>query len=877
MTRKWEEVEALLDEAAGLNDEGLLEWLSAIPEGIREQARAMLEPSPIFGPWAAEAAARIVLSTPRLSLPCTLSHYHVLRRIGEGGMGEVYEADDPRLKRKVAIKVLRAGAVRRLEEEAQALARLRHPNICRIYDVGGAGEIEYFVMELLDGVPLSERLRKRPVLLAEALSIGCAVASALAEAHRIGIVHRDVKPANILLTRNGPSLVDFGISDIAGSGGSVPAGTPPYMAPEQMRGVSDPRSDVYSAGAVLRELTGENAPKTVREVIELCLRENPDDRWQSAADLAHALKWLAEPVGTRAPVPWWRRWWVGYAAAAAVAIASAGWMLLPIEKPRSPVMIPLRGPRDFPIRFEQQIALAPDGLRIAMIGRGEGDEPLVFLRKLNETAGQPIPATAGASLVFWSPDGESIGLVRGRQLQTLHLASGTLRTLADVPVPARSGLWSEDGHIVYACDTLARQAVIYRVSTSGGPLRRITELNDAEEEHKQGFPVLLRGGKQFLFVAGSNKMAATLSDPGHTYLADYDNPRRRTLLLRGAVPTGAAGDRIYYIQEDKLWSRRLNVNRGEWIGERRVEIDGVRWAKVHAGGLIYAPLRSKWRPAWVDRAGRQLADLPVPEGRIIGVGLSPDGKAFVTRYEEQSPGIGLWVVRGSQAERIGSGPGRYVFPTWSADSRWIYFASYDATGGVYRRLPVAGADEELLMERGREDKVITTIASGGIYALGVGLDPATNHGFDIFRFDVRTRTRQDWSATEASETQPALSPDGRWVAWVYNERSRSEGGLYVSPRDEPRNRTLAAGRGASFPTWSRDGRDLYFAMNDWLCVVPVSFRGGKFLPGKPERLFRMGEQHFFGTRYAVESKNRFLVSEAYRQPPDPILVWNPRE
>src|SRR5262249_51795040 len=136
MTQRWEEIEVLLEQGAGLDDEELQQWLSTLPEEIRERARVMLEPSPTFGPWAAEAAAGIVSSAPRLSLPCTLSHYQLVRRIGEGGMGDVYEANDPRLKRKVAIKVLHAGAVRRLEEEAQALARLRHPNICRIYDVG---------------------------------------------------------------------------------------------------------------------------------------------------------------------------------------------------------------------------------------------------------------------------------------------------------------------------------------------------------------------------------------------------------------------------------------------------------------------------------------------------------------------------------------------------------------------------------------------------------------------------------------------------------------------------------------------------------------------------------------------------------------------
>src|SRR5215831_16173764 len=237
MRRDWQEVEALLEGAAGLGAEEFRAWLAQAPEDIRD----LLGESPEFGQWAADAAAQIVQSTPRLRLPCTLGHYRVLRQLAAGGMGEVYEAEDQRLKRKVAVKVLHAAAENCLAEEAQKLGALRHPNICRIFDIGHADDIDYFVMELLDGAPLSDRLRKGPLPLAESIGIGAAIARALAEAHRAGLVHRDVKPANILLTRSGPNLVDFGIAAWAAAGVSALAGTPPYMSPEQARGQCDPR------------------------------------------------------------------------------------------------------------------------------------------------------------------------------------------------------------------------------------------------------------------------------------------------------------------------------------------------------------------------------------------------------------------------------------------------------------------------------------------------------------------------------------------------------------------------------------------------------------------------------------------------------------
>jgi Tol biopolymer transport system component len=867
-------LEPVLEHAVGLEGTARAAYLRQVPdEDIREQARALLDDGPEFGCWAADAIANLIVSQPRLEVPSALGHYRIVRRLASGGMGEVYEAEDPRLKRKVAIKVLHAGTIWRLHDEAQALASLRHPNICRIYDVGRADDIEYFVMELLDGIALSDRLRKRALPVGEALAIARAVASALAEAHRIGIVHRDVKPGNIVLTRNGASLIDFGIADSTTADAGVPAGTPPYMAPEQARGVSDPRSDIYSVGAVLREMVGEHAPAPVRNVIESCLREDPDERWESAADLARALEWLIEPIQASAPAPWWHRWWTGYAAAGLLAAVAVVWAVLLPHNARSSVLVPLRAPHNYPIRAEGHIAVSRDGTRVAFIAPGEAGESLVWIRRLSEIEAQSLPGTEGASLVFWSPDGQSLGMVvRAGQLQTMHVASGTIRVLAQrVPGPPLRGIWTEDGHIVYSTNSVKRDGVIYRVAISGGTLEHVTELNAAEEELRQGFQVVLPGGDKFLFVAGSNLMVQTRSEPGHTYLASFRNPGARTLLLRGAFPTGAVGDRVYYVREKQLWSQRLDIAKGQWIDEARPEISDVVWAQVNSSGLItYLPAPSNQRPLWVDRHGEKLGDVPVPPGEIIAVGVSPDGTAFVTRQEEQSAGVGLWIVRGANAQRIGSGPGRYIVPAWSADGKWIYFASYDGTG-LNRRLPVPGADEELLLPRGREDKVIHTTTQDGTVAFGEAIDPSSGRGFDIFRLDLRNRTRQDWSATKYDEGQPNLSPDDRWIAWVCGRAPR--GGLCVSPRDDARNVAYVTSIPASEPHWSRDGRTLYFVSGGWLHSMPVSFIAGKIVPATPERLFRLCDKHRFGARYAVDSDNRFLVRDIYRPPPDPILVW----
>ena len=291
-----------------------------------------------------------------------LGPYEIQSALGAGGMGEVYRARDTRLDRTVAIKILASHLSaspelkQRMEREARAISSLNHPNICHLYDIGSQDGTDYLVMEFLEGETLAERLRRGAIPLAEVLQVGITIAEALAAAHRQGMVHRDLKPGNIMLTKGGAKLMDFGLAKSAAAGtpasgtnapllsaamtisdaspmsplttaGSI-VGTIQYMSPEQVEGKElDSRSDIFSFGAVLYEMvTGKRAfegksqlsvasailekdphpvsalkpmtPPALDRTILKCLAKNPEQRWQNASDLATQLSWLTDASGT---------------------------------------------------------------------------------------------------------------------------------------------------------------------------------------------------------------------------------------------------------------------------------------------------------------------------------------------------------------------------------------------------------------------------------------------------------------------------------------------------------------------------------------------------------------------------------------------------
>ena len=435
-------------------------------------------------------------------------------------MGEVYRALDTRLQRIVAVKILPADlssnpeAKQRFEREARAISSLNHPHICTLYDVGHQDGTDYLVMEFLEGETLAERLRKGPLPLQQVLKCGAEIGEGLERAHRTGVVHRDLKPGNIMLTKSGAKLMDFGLAKQAisppSSGLSMTltspvdasplttkgtiVGTFQYMSPEQIEGKeADFRSDIFAFGAILYEMvTGKRAfegkttasmiaailasepqpiaaiqpmlPPALEHVIKICLAKDPDDRFQTVHDLKMQLEWIAE-VGSRAgvppPVAAYRklRQRAAWAAAGIFALTTVALTMVFLHHaPAPPQTMHLRSEigADAGLNTElgTSVILSPDSTRMAFVANGSDQQLRLYVRSLDQLSATALSGTENAQNPFFSPDGQWLGFFADGKLKKISVQGIAAVNICDA-VSGRGGSWGEDGTIVFTPDIRA--------------------------------------------------------------------------------------------------------------------------------------------------------------------------------------------------------------------------------------------------------------------------------------------------------------------------------------------------------------------------------------------------------------------------------------
>jgi len=877
-----------------------------------------------------------------LSAGTRLGPYEILSPLGAGGMGEVWKARDTRLERTVAIKVLSRDrsasedSRQRFEREAKTISQLSHPHICALYDVGRDGETDYLVMELLEGESLSDRLARGALPLDQTLKYGQQIAEALDKAHRQGIVHRDLKPGNVMLTKSGVKLLDFGLAKAfetpaaKGALTSLPTkgaltqegtilGTFQYMAPEQLQAQeADARTDIFALGTVLYEMaTGKKAftatnqaslitaimsahpapissvqpmsPPALERVVKTCLAKDPEDRWQSAADVRRELQWIAEGSAAGVDAPGVvssrrrKREVLAWVLAAAGVIAASSLLLGRRSAPTpQPFRFPLVPPPGVRFRAQDRLALSPDGRRIAFTGTEDGHGRL-WVQALDSLAARPLEGTDEANFPFWSPDGRTIGFFQAGRLRRIDAEGGAIQTISEELGSGFGASWGSGGFVIFG-STFG--GPIWRVPASGGAKTAVTAIDGKRGDSAHLYPAFLPDGRHFVFAARN-------VDPIRSVLAlgDLESKESRTLWRSDADGVWAPTGHLLFAREGTLFAQAFDLRRLQAVGEPLSVAANVRFytgnslTRATAGGdvLAYGLWRHDRRLVWVDRRGRELGAV----GQVADyedVRISPTGDRIAAAIRDPSAGWynDVWVLDAGSgiATRLSSERTEEFAPVWSSDGKRVFYTS-DRNGfyDLFSR-PAGGGAEELVL-RTNWDKLANEVTPDG-RALIFGGSPA-NEREDVWDLPL-TGDRSPKSLVSTAtfvEKSTRLSPDGKWMAFSSTEPGRED--IFVAPFPAgPKRRVSDAGGLA--PVWSRDGKELYFLAGDGrLTAVSVSSGPSGVDFGPPQPLFDIepADPTSFDPRpYDVAPDGRFLIVRAVgREPLGPDVVdvhWTAR-
>ena len=881
-----------------------------------------------------------VIITPLMSLipGHKLGPHEIVAPLGAGGMSEVYRARDTRLGRDVAVKILPAefskDAVRkqRFEREAKTISGLNHPNICVLYDVGHQDGVDYLVMECVEGETLAKRLEKGPLALEQVLKYGAQIADALDKAHRSGVVHRDLKPGNIMLTATGAKLLDFGLAKPAApltSAAMLTAvtqdspvteqgtivGTFQYMSPEQVEGKElDGRSDIFSLGAVLYEtLTGRRAfegksqlsvasailekepapvssvrpmtPAALDHAIRRCLAKDANWRWQSAGDIARELEWITESGahavggGISRATPEFREklsWFVSMVLLVALIGGAAWWHnSKPVEK-----TMQFYAPLPFPAR---DIAMSPDDHTLAIVAYLESArKDVIWIYEVGSADARRLADTEGATYPFWSADGRSLAFFADGKLKRRDVAGGPVQTLCDSPA-GRGGSWNKDGVIIFA--PTGTGAGIYRISAEGGTPARISAPDASRNEYSHRWPLFLPDAKHFLYLAAnfSGQKGANA-----IFLGSLDSDEKRFVVEGNANAAYAAPGYLVFPREQTLIAQRFDLKRFALTGEPSAILTDIQYNPqirkavfaVSGHGLLVAQRGTGAaisQPLWFDRHGNKVGEVGRP-GVYQNIFISPYGKSVaVDKTDMASLNTDVWtyeLLRDS-AKRLTFDPAIDGIPIWSPDATRLVFNSTRRVGGNDMYVKNAdGTQEETCLVCDDVSKWPSDWSRDGKYILYV-------RGTDLWSVTFPELKSRLFLKAPSVLRNGQFSPDGKWVAYASNETGKWE--IYVTSFPEPHGKWQISSEGGQQPRWRGDGKELFYLSSDGkIMAVPVT-TGAKFDSGQPVSLFQASprqegsllDQFFYdvsrdGQRFLINT----LVKSAETQPMSVTLNWD---
>jgi len=873
-----------------------------------------------------------------LLLGTKLGPYEIIAPIGAGGMGEVYRARDTRLDREVAIKVLPTtlssdlSLRQRLEREAKAVSKLSHPHICTLHDIGRQDGVDFLVMELVEGETLEHRLLKGALPLEQTIRFAAQIADALAGAHKMGITHRDLKPSNVMLTRTGAKLMDFGLAKASGPASLEAAltdmtaeqakltvegtivGTFQYMAPEQLEGrQADARADIFALGEVIYEMatgqppfTGKSrasliaaiissepqpmtasqamTPPALERVVKKCLAKDPDERWQSASDLAAELRWISES-GSQAGAPvrssvgrrsWDRIGWL-FAAVLLLVVLFEG-MLWWLGTRQSPAVMHFNIPLALPTN---NLALSPDGHTLALVAYwDQNSKYMLWTHPLGGRGATPVPGTEDASHPFWSPDSRSIAFFAEGKLKKVDLFSGgSAQVLCDAP-HGRGGAWNRDGTILFTPDFFNG---LYRLSLAGGIPEQVTKPDAVRFEASHRWPVFLPDGRRFLYLAAN---FSGHFESNEIFLGSLDSNEKRPIVSASSNVAYADPGYLLYMRDNALVAQRFDSGKYILSGEPRTISDEVQYFPQTDLALFGVAGRAtlvaqtgrgaaKSQLTWFNRNGGMTGAIGTPGG-FANPNISPDGRRLAfEQTDKDGRHVDIWIheLATNGTTRFTFGPGLNEIPVWSQDgkriaygsSRKLNFSAYqkNADGsGSEREIADLGGQAEGIWDWSRDDKYLLARKDNELWYLALP------------DFQAKPYLQPKWIVRNAQ-----FSPDGKWVAYSSNETGNWE--VYVSPFPNGTSKWQVS-RGGSEPRWRRDGKELfYLSAEGKMMAAPVRL-GTSFEAGPPVALFQthlrqpISAQDMFS--YDVSSDGqKFLINtkvdEPNAAPLSVILNW----